>query len=138
MSFLKYWDVNNLHDSAVSQTLPVNDFKWVEEASEFNENFVKSYNDERFERSFLEVDVQYPQNLHNLHNDFPSLPERMKIKRNEILLENLHNKEEYVLHMRNLKQGLNHGLVLKKAHSVIKFNQKACLKQYIDTNAQLN
>ena len=122
----------------MSQTLSVNDFKWVEEASEFNENFVKSYNDERFERSFLEVDVQYPENLLNLHNDFPSLPERLKIKRNEILLGNLYNKEEYVLHIINLKQGLNHGLVLKKTHSVIKFNQKACLKPYVDTNAELN
>ena len=62
---------------------------------------------------------------HELHNDLPFLPERMKIKKVEMLLANLHDKIEYVIHIRNLKLTLNHGLVLKKVHKVIKFNQNA-------------
>ena len=65
----------------MSKNLPVNDFKWVEDTSEFNEDFIKSYNDECGEGSFLKVDVQYHENLHNLHNDLPFLPERMKIEK---------------------------------------------------------
>ena len=63
--------------------------------------------------------------MHELHNGLPFLPERMKIERVEKLVANLHDKTEYVIHIRNLKQALNHRLVLKKVHSVIKFNQKA-------------
>ena len=63
----------------MSQKLPVNDFKWVEDISEFNEDFVKSFNDESDEGHFLEVDVQYPEKIHNLHNDLPFLLVRMKI-----------------------------------------------------------
>ena len=55
----------------LSQKLSVNDFKLVEEASEFNEDFVESWNDESDEEYFLEVDFQYPENLHNIHNDAP-------------------------------------------------------------------
>ena len=47
------------------------------------------------------------------------------------------DKKEYVIHVRNLKQSLNQGLVLKKVHKVIKFNQKAWLKRYIDMNTEL-
>ena len=64
----------------MSQKLSVNDFKWVEDTSEFNEDFIKSYNAESDEGYFLKVDVKYPENLHNLHNDLPLLPERMKIE----------------------------------------------------------
>ena len=61
----------------------------------------------------------------------------MKIEKIEKLLANLHDKTEYVIHIRNLKQALNHGLVLKKVHRVIKFNQKALLKPYTDMNTKL-
>ena len=61
----------------------------------------------------------------------------MKIARFKKLVTNLHNKTEYVIHIRNLKQALNHGLILKKVHRVIKFNQKAWLKPYIDMNTKL-
>ena len=60
-------------------TKAVNGFEWVEDISEFDESFIKSYNAENDERYFLEVDVKYPEKLHNLHNDLPFLPERMKI-----------------------------------------------------------
>ena len=61
----------------------------------------------------------------------------MKIEKVEKLVANLHDKTEYVIHIRNLKQALNHGLVLKKVHRVIKFNQNAWLKPYIDMSADL-
>ena len=64
-----------------------------------------------------------------LHNDLPFLPERKKIKKIEKkLVTNLYDKSEYAIHIRNLKQALNHGLILKKVHRVIKFNQKDWLK----------
>ena len=83
------------------------------------------------------VDVQHLENLNELHHDSPFLPERMKIDKLEKLVANLHDKTEYVIHKRNLKQALNQGLVLKKVHRVIKFNQNAWLKPYIDMNTDL-
>ena len=97
----------------------------------------KNYYDESDEEYFLEVDVKYPKNLHNLQNDLPFLTERMKIEKIEKLVANLHDKEEYVRHTRNLRHALNHGLMLKKVHRVINFNQKSSLKLYIDMNTQL-
>ena len=65
------------------------------------------------------------------------LPERMKIEKVEKLVANLHDKTEYVIHIRNLKQAFNHGLVLKRVHRVIEFNQNAWLKSHIDMNADI-
>ena len=67
----------------------------------------------------------------------PFLPERMNIKKVKKLVANLNDKSEYVTHIRNLKKALNHGLVLKKRHRVIKFNQNVCLKPCIDINTDL-
>ena len=61
----------------------------------------------------------------------------MKIEKVEQLVVNLHSKTECVRHIRNLKQALNHGLILKKAHKVIEFNQNAWLKSYININTDL-
>ena len=61
----------------------------------------------------------------------------MKIKKAEKLVANLHDKTEYVIHIRNLKQALNYGLVLRNVHRVIKFNQNALLKLYVDMNTDL-
>ena len=61
----------------------------------------------------------------------------MKIEKVKTLLTNLHDKNEYVIHIRNSKQAVNHGLILKKVHRVIKFNQNAWLKPYIDMNTTL-
>ena len=78
-SYLKYWDVNNLYGWAMSQKLPVNNFEWIEDTSKFNEDLIKSYNKESDKGHFCKVDVQYPEKLHELYNDLPFLPERMKI-----------------------------------------------------------
>ena len=80
---------------------------------------------------FVKVDFQYLEKFHELHNDLPFLPERMKIKKVKNLVANLLDKTEYVTHIRNLKQALSHGLVFKKVYQLIKFNQ------YCDMNTDL-
>ena len=95
----------------MSQKFPVNNFEWIKDTSQFNEELLKNYNEENDEGYFLEVDIQYPEKLHELHNDLPFIPERMKIERVEKLVANLHDKTEYVIHISNLKQALNHGSV---------------------------
>ena len=57
--YIQYWNVNNLYGWKMPQKLPVNNFDWIKDASQFNENFIKSYNEEGVERYFLEVDIQY-------------------------------------------------------------------------------
>ena len=109
----------------MSQKLSLNNFEWFKDISQFNEDFIKSYYEESDEGYFLGVDVQYPEKLQELQNDLLFLPERMKIEKVEKLVANLHGKTEYVIHIGNLKQALNHRLIFKKVHRVIKFNQNA-------------
>ena len=78
-SYLECLNVNNLYGWAKSQKLPVNGFEWVEELSQFNEDFTKDYDENSDDGYFLEVDVEYPKNLFSFHNDSPFLPERNKI-----------------------------------------------------------
>ena len=121
----------------MSQKLPVNNFEWIKDTSSLNEDFIKICNKESDEGYLLEVGVQFPEKLHEHYNNLPFLPERMKLGNMEKLVANLHDKTENVIHIRNLKQALNHGLVLKKVHRLIKFNHKAWLKPYIDMNTEL-
>ena len=88
----------------------------VKNISRFDDRFIKSYDEKSDDRYFLEVDVQYSEKLLDLHIDLPFLPEKMKIEKVEKLVAN------YVMHIRNLKQALSHGLVLKKVYRVIRFN----------------
>ena len=108
-----------------------------ENISQFSEIFIKIYKEESDKGYFLKVDVKYTEKLQKLHNDLPFLPERMKIEKVEKLVANLHDKTEYVINISILKQALNHRLVLKKVHRVIKFNQNARLKPYIDMSTDL-
>ena len=85
----------------------------------------------------LEVDVDYPKNLFNFHKDLSFLPERKKLEKVEELVCGIKDKKKYVVHIRALKQALNHGLILKRVHRVIQFNQKAWLKPSIDMNTKL-
>ena len=121
----------------MSQKLPVNGFKWENDLSRFNEDFIKNYNENSDIGYFLEVDVEYPKKLFSSHKDLPFLPERKKLEKVEKLVCSIEDKEKYVIHIRALKQALNHGLVLKDVHRVIKFNQEAWLKPYIDMNTKL-
>ena len=88
--------------------LPVNGFQWIEDTSEINEEFVKNYDENNDKGYILEVDVKYPKKWHNLHSDLPFLPRRMKIDKCEKLVCNLLNKKKYVVHIKSLKQALNH------------------------------
>ena len=131
-SYIQYWDLNNLYRSAILQKLPVNNFEWIRDTPQFNEDFIKNYNEKSDEGQFLEVNVRYLEKFHELPNDLPFLSDRMKIEKVENFLANLHDKNEYFIHIRNLKRALNHRLVLKKVNRVIEFNQNAWLKPYID------
>ena len=136
-SYIQYLDANNLYGWETSQKLPVNNFKWGKDTSKINEEFIKNYNENSKKGYILEVDVKYPKKLHDLHSDLPFLSRRMKIDKCKKLLCNLHNKKKYVIHIKSLKQALNHGLKLKSIHRIIEFNQKAWLKPYIDMNTEL-
>ena len=109
-----------------------NSFKWVEDLSKFNESFIKNYDENIDTGYFLEVDINYPKRLFNLHKDLPFLPERKKLKKSKNLFAAQKTKKD-VIHIRALKQALNHGLKLKKVHRIIQFKQKAWLKIYILT-----
>ena len=102
----------------------------------FNENFIKNYDEEGDGGYILEVDNEYSKNLRDLHSDLPFLPERMKINKCSKLVCNLNDKKKNVIHIRSLKQTLNNGLIFKKVHRVIQFNQKVWLKEYIDMNTK--
>ena len=137
-SYIQYLDANNLYGTAMSEKLPINGFKWVNDISGINKKFVKSYDKKNSDKGYiLEVDVDYPSKLHKLHRDMPFLPEKMKIDKTQKLVCNLHDKKKYFVHISILKQALNHGLNLKKVHRVIEFNQEAWLKKYIDMNTEL-
>ena len=120
-SFIQYLDANNLYGWAMSQKLPVSGFKW-KKMSKFTKEFIKNYNEDSDKGYILEVDVNYPENSHHLHSDLPFSPERMKIDKRKKLVCNLYNKEKYIVHIRSLKQALNHGLIFKKVYRVIQFN----------------
>ena len=96
----------------MSQKLSLNGFKWAEDLSDFDQGFIISYNEKSKEGYFI-FDIQYLKNLQNIRNDLPFLPERMNIEKVEKVIPYLHDKNEYVIHIRNLKQSLNHGLVFK-------------------------
>ena len=96
--------------------------------SKFNEEFIKNYDENSDKGYILEVDVEFLKKLHNLQNDLPFLPERMKIQKCNKLVCSLYDKNNYVAHIRTLKETSNHGIILEKVHEVIQFNQKTWLK----------
>ena len=129
-SYLMYLDANSLYGWAMSQKLPFNGFTWENDVSKFNEDFIKNYDE------YPNYD-QYPKQLWSSHKDLPFLRDRKKLDNAEKLVCAIEDKEKYVIHIRALKQALNHGLKFKKVHRVIRFDQEAWLKQYIDMNTNL-
>ena len=85
----------------------------------------------------LEVDVAYPRELHDYHNDLPFMCGRMPINGVEKLVPNLYYKKRYVIHIRALDQALKHGLVLERIHRAIEFKQSTWMKEYKDFNTKL-
>ena len=122
-SYIQYLDANNLYGWAMSKKFPVNGFKWFDNDKTaepsakhvINEEFIKNYNENDKKGYILEVDVKYPKKLHDLHSDLPFLPERMEINKCKKLVCNPYDKKKYVVHIKSLKQALNHGLKFKKS-----------------------
>ena len=148
-----YLDANNLYGWAMSQALPTHGFYWLTEADITGVDFMSVPYDAE-EGYILEVDINYPRNLHDKHADYPLAPESLKITKDMLspysisvateleqnmgdvtkLTPNLYNKERYVLHYRNLQFYLQQGLELVKIHRAIGFKQSAWLEPYIQFN----
>ena len=107
-SYLQYLDANNLYGWVMSQPLPTGGFRWVS----IKPNEVRELATLTDKGYLLEVNISYPRDLHDSHNDLPLMCERMKIDDIEKLVPNLHNKRNYVIHIRALDQALAHGLIL--------------------------
>ena len=86
--------------------LPVEGFDWIKDLSKIDEDFIKKYDKDSDKGYILEVDVKYPKNLHDLHNDLPFLPKRVKIDKCNKLVCNLYDKKNYVVHIRSLKKAM--------------------------------
>ena len=152
-TFITYLDKNNLYDWSMSKYLPYGEFNWLKNGDKFDVNSVNEKSDIGY---FLEVDLKYPDELPELHNDYPPSPERLAvtsdilskyckiiadkydIKAGDVknLIANLGNKTKYVLHYRNLQLYLSLGMKLIKIHRVLKFKQSDWMKKYIDFNAE--
>ena len=111
-SYLIYLDANNFYGWTMPQKLPANGFEWVKKLSKFDKRFIKNYHENNDKRYFLEVDVEYPKNLFNLHSNLPFLPE---IKKWNKLFCYFHDKKNYVAQIKALREALNYGLILKKS-----------------------
>ena len=99
----------------------------MEDLSKIDENFIKNYDKNSDKGYILEVDVEHPKNLHDLHSDLPFLSEIRKIDKCNNLVCNLYDKKDFAAHITSLKQALNHELILKTVHRVIQFIQEDIL-----------
>ena len=153
--YIMYLDANSLYGWAMSQYLPTGNFKWMTD-KEISKIKLGKYELASKVGLILEVDLEYPKELHDLHNDYPIAPEKVKVSNDMLsayckkiakkynistglvkkLIPTLIDKKEYVLHYRNLQLYLNLGLKIKKIHRVLKFDQSPWLKQYIDFNTE--
>ena len=136
--YIQYLDANNLYGWAMSEKMPYKNFEWVNIENTPVEEVLSRTQEDREDLGYiLEVDLEYPSELHNLHNDYPLAPEPMKINKVNKLVPNLRNKTKYVLHHRNLGLYLSLGLRVTKIHRVISFNQSRWLAPYIALNTDL-
>ncbi|XP_044578974.1 uncharacterized protein LOC123261446 [Cotesia glomerata] len=135
-SYNLYLDVNNLYGSAMSMPLPQGSFTWENNISE--ENISSLFTSNESTGYILEVDLEYPKDLHELHKDMPLCPEHFTPPdgKTSKLATTLHPKKNYVIHYKNLEQCLQLGMKLVKVHRVLKFAQSAWLKPYIDKNTE--
>ena len=153
--YIMYLDANNLYGWAMSQYLPTGNFRWMTDKEISKIDLGKNKKDGK-KGLILEVDLEYPQELHDLHNDYPVAPEKVKVSNDMLsayckkiaekykisiglvskLIITLRDKKEYVLHYRNLQLYLDLGLKIKKVHRVLKFDHSPWLKQYIDFNTE--
>lgn len=151
--YIAYHDMTNLYGYAMMQKLPVGEFQWVDPAV-FTEDYLKNIDTENDYGYFLEVDLNYPAEIHDYHNDLPFCPENAQgqwsdycqsiadelgIKNSKVtkLIPNLYDKKNYVIHFRYLKQALENGLELKQVHKVLQFRQEYVMRDYITKNTNL-
>ena len=139
----------------MSQPLPTGGFQWVEDCDKLTKTIadLPAY---CLEGYILEVDLEYPKELHDAHNAYPLAPERMVVKKDwmseyqnnllviwvaptevEKLAPNLRNKDRYVLHYRNLQLYLSLGICLKKVCRALRFKQSPWTESYILMNTKL-
>ena len=136
IKYLMYLDKNNLYGVGMSMKLPTHGFKWLT-SGEMKKIYENRHNLNKIP-CILEVDIVYPKELHDSHNDYPLCPERVKCKnRVEKLIPNLRDKKNYVLHYKNLIQYLDMGLKVTCIHRGIKFVESEWMKPYIDMNTNL-
>ena len=134
--YLMYLDANNLYGCAMSEKLPTHGFKWLT-GGEMEKIYENRHNLNKIP-CILEVDLEYPENLHDLHNDYPLCPEKVKCKNGvEKLIPNLRDKKKYVLHYKNLIQCLDMGLKINHIYRGIQFVESEWMKPYIDKNTNL-
>ena len=126
--FISYLDANNIYCWSTSKQLPSSGFKFM---MDDQLDYWKHLS------CMLEVDFEYPGHLHNRHNDYRLAPECVKIGNVEKLIPNLNSKTSYVVHYENLKLYESLGLKITKIHRSIKFEESACLKEYINLNTKL-
>ena len=152
---IPYLVMNNLYGRALSQYFPFANFKWVKDINKIEQKFMRIRNNSSTEYA-LEVDLEYPQELHNIHNDYPLIPEKINLPKewlSDYYLKianahnittgtvkksvlNLMNKSNYVIHYSNLQQCLELGMKFKKIHRIFKFKQKDWMKPHTDFNTQ--
>ena len=122
----------------MTQSLPYGGFKWSSEWDLSTVRRLMDIKEDSCDGYILEVDLEYPQELHDTHKDLPFCPEH-KVppgSKQEKLLTTLYKKERYVIHYRALQQAIQNGLKLTKIHRAIEFKQKPWLKEYVDMNTQ--
>lgn len=130
---LFYWDANNLYGWAMTQKMPISNFELMNVA-EYDWNlFISSFTMDGDYGYMLEVDLDYPSNLHDYHNGLPFLPEKI----NDKLCLSLMNKRNYFAHIMNIQQSINHGLVLVCVKTAIKFKHGCWLESYINLNTKM-
>ena len=126
--FIEYLDANNLYGWAMSKPLPYRNFKWIDKDE------LKNWQEKPI---ILEVDLEYPKDLHDFHSEYPLAPEQLQINKVKKLVPNLYDKKKYVVHHETLKQYLKLGMKITKIHRGISFDEKKFMKPYIDLNAEL-
>ena len=127
-SFITYLDTNNFYGWAISKPLPTHGYEWVTE---------EKLDNWRSTSCILEVDLDYPEELHDLHNDYPLAPDSLKIGVVNKLIPNLNDKHHYVVHYENLQLYESLGLKVCRVHRGVKFKESDWLKKYIDLNTSL-
>ena len=129
LSELKYLDANNLYGWAMSQPMPTGGLRWIEDV-DLNS----------LPPCFLEVDLEYPPQLHEKHSDLPLAPHHYKFpekKQGSRLITSVLDREHYVVHYKLLQFYLKEGMVLKKIHRVLAFDESPCLAEYIAFNTRM-